>query len=120
MYDIKFSDVITALLGTNIFLKGFSWFLDMFLSIALSYRLVYSVSIGCLRDILYQKLFVAFEASNCWISKHLYVKTEESVKTEWDISYYRTTIEQKQNINFILAPAYTVVYFDRIATFEAP
>ena len=55
-------------------------------------------------DILCLKLFVAFEGNNSWISNRSYVRTEESVKMERDISYRRTTIVLKRNVNFILAP----------------
>ena len=49
-------------------------------------------------DILCRKLFVAFEASNYLMSNRSYVKTEESVKTEWDVSYHRTTVVRKGNV----------------------
>ena len=49
-------------------------------------------------------MLVTFEAINCQISNNFNVRTKDSVKMEWYISCRRTTIEQKQNVNFILAP----------------
>ena len=86
--------------------ERFLLILGYVLSTGLSYWLVFipCQELACTQRYPCRKFFIVFEASNCWISNHSYIRTEESVKTERDISYRtcRMAVEQKRNVNFIL------------------
>ena len=100
-------------LGTSVFLEGFSWSLDIFYfqASAICQFLFCVDSLLVSKDMPGRKLHVTFDAINCWISKSSYVRTEDSVNTERDISYRRTIIERKWNVNFFLTPTVCILVY---------
>ena len=72
------------------------------LSSGLSYMPVFIFCVNSLltsKDMPGRKLHVTLDAINCWISNNSYVRTEDSVKMEQDISYRRSRTKTERKLN---------------------